>query len=249
MSEVSTLQFDRAEYVEPVAAQTCGNCQGALMDAYFEVNGHVICPNCAEKLRSDLNDGSRVMRVARAAGAGFGAAILGALLYYAVEAITGYELGLIAIVVGFGVGSAVRWGCNGRGGWAYQTLAMALTYLAIVSTYVPPVIKAINDRSETATAAAGTTAAPSAKTEVPASTTSESQEAAGRTPPSAASALVALVVFAAVMCAVPFLAGAQNIMGIVIIGIGLYEAWKINKRRMVSITGPHAIGTQVATSA
>jgi hypothetical protein len=46
----------------------------------------------------------------------------------------------------------------------------------------------------------------------------------------------------------PFLAGAQNIMGIVIIGIGLYEAWKINKRRIVSVTGPHAIGTQVATT-
>jgi hypothetical protein len=246
MSEVSTLQFDRAEYVEAVVAQTCGNCQGALTEAYFEVDGHVICPNCADKLRSDLNGRSRAMGVVRAVGAGFGAAILGALLYYAVEAITGYELGLIAIVVGFGVGSAVRWGCNGRGGWAYQTLAMALTYLAIVSTYVPPVIKAINDRSETAPAAAGTTATPDAKTEAPAPTT-ESQDA-GRTPPSAASALVALVVFAAVMCALPFLAGAQNIMGIVIIGIGLYEAWKINKRRIVSVTGPHAIGTQVATT-
>jgi hypothetical protein len=125
---------------------------------------------------------------------------------------------------------------------------MALTYLAIVSTYVPPVIKAINDRSETAPAAAGTTATPDAKTEAPAPTTSQGQDA-GPTPPSAARALVALVVFAAVMCALPFLAGAQNIMGIVIIGIGLYEAWKINKRRIVSVTGPHAIGTQVATTA
>jgi hypothetical protein len=41
----------------------------------------------------------------------------------------------------------------------------------------------------------------------------------------------------------PFLGGFQNIIGIVIIGIGVYEAWKLNKRQIVVITGPHAVGT------
>jgi hypothetical protein len=42
-------------------------------------------------------------------------------------------------------------------------------------------------------------------------------------------------------CAAPFLAGAQNLFGLVIIGIGMYEAWKLNKRVPLVISGPHAI--------
>ena len=66
-------------------------------------------------------------------------------MYYAITAISGYEFGLIAIVVGFGVGTAVRWGSNGRGGKRYQALAMALTYLAIVATYIPPIVQGFRE--------------------------------------------------------------------------------------------------------
>ena len=38
----------------------------------------------------------------------------------------------------------------------------------------------------------------------------------------------------------PFMGGASNIMGIIIIGIGLYEAWKINRR--VPLSGPFRFG-------
>jgi hypothetical protein len=41
--------------------------------------------------------------------------------------------------------------------------------------------------------------------------------------------------------AAPFLAGAKNIIGILIIGIALYEAWKINRK--VPISGPFRIGS------
>ena len=40
--------------------------------------------------------------------------------------------------------------------------------------------------------------------------------------------------------AAPFLGGTSNIMGILIIGIGLYEAWKINRR--VPLSGPFRFG-------
>src|SRR2546422_5507986 len=59
---------------------------------------------------------------------------LGAGLYFGIEATTGYELGLVAVVVGLMVGGAVRKGSNGRGGWRYQALAMFLTYCAVVAT-------------------------------------------------------------------------------------------------------------------
>ena len=46
---------------------------------------------------------------------------------------------------------------------------------------------------------------------------------------------------ASLVLAIPFLAGAENIIGLIIIGIGLYEAWKFNRKPQISITGPHAI--------
>ena len=48
-----------------------------------------------------------------------------------------------------------------------------------------------------------------------------------------------LVVFA-IALAMPFLAGAGNFMGWIIIGIALYEAWKLNRR--LPITGPLRFG-------
>jgi len=47
--------------------------------------------------------------------------------------------------------------------------------------------------------------------------------------------------------AAPFLAGASNIMGIIIIGIGLYEAWKFNKR--VIVNGPFKLVPEPAPAA
>ncbi|HWC46470.1 MAG TPA: hypothetical protein VG868_10205, partial [Casimicrobiaceae bacterium] len=90
---------------------------------------------------SSTSSGTRFRRVVKATSLGNLAAIAGSLLYFAVAAMTGREFGLVAIAVGFMVGTAVRRGSGGRRGWAYQTLAIALTYLAIVSTYVPMVVK------------------------------------------------------------------------------------------------------------
>jgi hypothetical protein len=42
----------------------------------------------------------------------------------------------------------------------------------------------------------------------------------------------------------PFMAGASNIMGIIIIGIGLYEAWKLNRR--IPLSGPFRFGAAPA---
>ena len=52
---------------------------------------------------------------ARALLLGLGAAILGAAVFFLVRWITGYELGLISIVVGIGIGVAVRTGAKVTG--------------------------------------------------------------------------------------------------------------------------------------
>jgi hypothetical protein len=69
-----------------------------------------------------------------------GGGLLGALLYYGVAAIAGYEFGIIAIVVGILVGKGVRKGAGLHRHWLYPALGIGITYLAIVSTYVPQVL-------------------------------------------------------------------------------------------------------------
>ncbi len=40
---------------------------------------------------------------------------------------------------------------------------------------------------------------------------------------------------------IPFLGGAQNILGILIIGFGVYQAWQLNRGIAIEITGPHPL--------
>jgi len=80
--------------------------------------------------------------VTRAVALGTGAAVLGALVYFGVRALTGYELGLIAIGVGIAVGLAVRTGAAGSRHRGFRFLALGLAYVSIAVTYVPALIQA-----------------------------------------------------------------------------------------------------------
>jgi hypothetical protein len=240
----SPLQFDRADYAQGAPPPTCASCSKPIDRVYYEANGQVVCRHCVAAMQAERASGSALGRFLGAAAAGTGAAALGSGLYFGVAALTGYEFGLIAIVVGFAVGAAVRWGSRGRGGWLYQTLAILLTYLAIVATYIPPVLSALSeheqqelsavDESETSPDATADMAAGAAATEKP----------------TLAHAAVGVILLLAIACAAPFLAGVQNIIGLLIISFGLYEAWKMNRRTPLAISGPHAIGRppQVATA-
>ena len=233
MTQVPDIRLDRAEFEEPRGAAACAVCSNPFRDHYYEVNGQTVCGNCSETIRlTATGRGTRAGRFVRALAAGTAAAFGGSLLYWAILALTGYEFGLIAVVVGFAVGKAVNWGSHGKGGWRYQTLAMALTYLAMVSAYVPLVIADIAKAATSASAEAGSTAA--------AAPTAGAQPASNETP-TFAGAMLALLILIAFICALPFLAGIENILGILILAFGLYEAWKLNRRVELVITGPHAL--------
>jgi len=239
MSEGTDLQFDRAEYSTPPDGAACAECSGALVGHYFDVDGRMVCEKCRYALESQPAQGSSLSRLSRALGAGLAAAAAGALVWYAIAAISGYELGLIAVAVGYAVGAAVRWGSYGRGGWRYQTIAIALTYLAIVSTYIPPIISELRTSSSESAPAqeAGAASSTEAALAVPAASTPPPADQ-----PSGVLPIVVFFVFVLVIAIVaPFLGGFANIIGLVIIGIGLYEAWKLNRRHVMTITGPHAL--------
>ena len=226
MSESTDLQFDRAQFDGPAPGRNCKACSTPLLGAYFEVNGHMVCERCCFQLREGTPVGSRAGRVARAAGAGAAAAAGGAVLYWAILAATGYEFGLIAIVVGYAVGKAVRWGSRNRGGWAYQTLAIVLTYLAIVSGYVPIIVQEIVKDKPAAHAQTGQQAGV-----VEISDTQTSGTSAVEPAPRIGVVLLAFAAVLLVACAAPFLAGLQNIIGLVIIGIGVDRSLEAESTR------------------
>lgn len=242
---MSDLQFDRAEGAGgPAAELKCTACGQAIRDSYFEVNGNVVCARCRHQVEQQLAAGTSAGRFGKALALGLAAAAAGTALYYAVLALTGYELSLIAIVVGYIVGTAVKKGSNGRGGWRYQALAMFLTYTSIVSSYVPLMIKEFGKANQAMVADSSGAAKGSAKDTAnvaaiePAIDSADAEDAALPE----MSPFVAIVLLVGLVYALPFLAGIQNILGLVIIAIGLYTAWTTNKRQQLAIAGPFKVG-------
>lgn len=189
----------------------CAACKKPIENVYFTAREHVICPACREGVVKNIFPGNLFTRFLRATAFGIGGGVVGALLWYGVRRITNYEIGLIAIVVGLLVGVGVKKGSYNRGGVGYQLLAVALTYLAICSTYMPDVLEAIQQ---------------------------------GMTEPGDDTALMTVIVYVFAFflsLAAPFLAGASNIIGILIIGFALWEAWKINRRPDVQLAGPFSL--------
>lgn len=248
-STPAAIDLDRAQFDQPDAATAprCAFCQRALLGSYFDVNGHAACEACRHRVEQEYARGPGTRAFLKALAAGLGAAIGGFLLYWAIQEFTGYEFGLIAVVVGIAVGRAVRWGSRGRGGWVYQTMAIALTYMAISCSYLPGLFKAWREEHpRPAATASAATSAPVAGAEAQAAAAppveSADRAAAGPTAkPGPGNLLLGLGALLGLAAALPFLAGAQNILGILILGFGVFEAWKINRRPKLRITGPLAL--------
>ncbi len=244
------LQFEQVEAQSGQAPSgACASCGQPLRDVYYDVNGRTLCESCRAKAEASWSSGTSAGRFAKALVFGVAAAAAGTALYYGVLALTGYEVGLIAIVVGFLVGTAVKKGSQGRGGWKYQALAMFLTYTSIVSSYVPLLIQEFSkqgfssDSTVTTTLGSDTavveslldTAGFAAAVDTAAAITPDPD------PPGLGEAVVALVFLLGLLYAIPFLAGFENILGLLIIGIGVYEAWKLNRRAELNVTGPFKV--------
>jgi hypothetical protein len=232
---VPSLQFDRAEFTAPASSATCASCNQLLVQSYYEAGGKTICSNCREAL-AHVADSGGAIRFLRSFAVGLAAAIAGSIVWWGVRKATGYEIGLISIGIGIGVGRAVRWGGRNRGGWRYQLLAVLLTYFSIAGNYVPDIVTEIMKDS---TGAPKPAAAAPANAGTPANAAPVKANAA-ETPTIGGFflALGALLLLAAVA---PFASGASNIIGILIIGFGLWEAWKINRRIDVPVNGPFSV--------
>jgi len=138
-------QFSTAEYAHIPGTERCRICGNLIAGEYFRVNNQMACSTCASQARDGQPSDSHAAFV-RAILFGLGAAIGGMILYALITVTLNFTIGYFALGVGWMVGTAMKKGSNGIGGRRYQVVAVLLTYLAISSSAVPPIIFAINKK-------------------------------------------------------------------------------------------------------
>ena len=251
MSQDDDLDFERAEFDESEDAQGtgeaprtnspgrigCSACGNEIRDQYFTRDDAFICARCEGPVRAAGPPNSAVTRIAGALGLGVVAAILASALWMIVTEVTGYEIGLIAIAIGWIVGVAVTLGSRGSGGWPYQLIAVFLTYTAIVMTYVPMLVPEFEAEFERSNAELAIEATPSSGDPM-AVFDLQAEQAKNAEAERLKIWLTAIVV----SFAVPFLGGAENIIGLLIIGFGLYQAFNMTAKRENVWSGPFEVG-------
>ena len=221
------LQFQTAEPVSPTLASgmSCVVCHTAIGKIYFHAQGAVVCELCAKRIETG-QQAPPALSLARAALYGGGAALAGSTLYALVAIFTGLEVGLIAILVGWMVGKAIRHASRGMGGRPQQILAVVLTYFAITTSYIPVFVYQFAKN-------------PPAKTQTAANASKKQDQPPPRM--SLAGALVMLILIAA---AAPFLALGQGFSAVItlfIIFIGLQRAWRLTGRSEILVMGPYEV--------
>jgi uncharacterized paraquat-inducible protein A len=255
MADQARLQFDRFEPAAGVAAAAgviaCKNCGSILKATYYVVNGNIVCDRCRRLVVTERNRGGSASRFGSALVLGVLATAVCSLIWYAVLKATDAQWGILAVIVGLIVGGAVRKGSRGRGGWRYQTLAIFLTYTAIVTSYVPFIIEEIREQRSHRATEVSAAAAPAADQTALAvadrtAEASDSATAASLKKAGPVGVAVAIVLLLALLYTTPFLMGIQNVLGIVIIGFALYEAWKLNRRTELRVSGPHQVSMSPA---
>lgn len=249
---VTELDFNKADFGAPAAGVVCASCPSKIRDRYFEINGATVCTNCRRLIAELERPEGGLKRFVLATVLGVMGGAVGAALWYAVARLFNLEIGLIAILVGWLVGTGVHKGAEGRGGWRYQLLAAFLTYASIVTTYIPPIYAELSKGPEAAVSSpagsgdGGASKPPAAEAPAtaPVPVAAPAEGGAGE-PVSLTRALGALalagVLLYAIAFAAPFLMGVENLIGILIIGFAVHQAWRMNARRVLEIKGPFRV--------
>jgi hypothetical protein len=237
------LQFDRL-VTEPgssppgAVSVTCSVCLASVETEYYDINGNTACGACRVAVESGAHVPSGIGPFVLGAVFGLGAGIAGAIIYYAVIALTNLEIGIVAILIGYMVGYAVRKGAGGHGGLRFQVLAVVLTYASVALAYTPLVIKGIAESERNARTNATEPAA------VP--TTAGEPAAAAEAAHVPGGTLVALAMVTAFVLALPVLVviGSlpSGLISAFIIFIGMRQAWVMTRAPDLQVFGPYRVG-------
>jgi hypothetical protein len=255
------LQFDRAvsttaktDTAAPAEGVTCVVCAKTIADKYFDINGQPTCDRCKQQVARQAETPTGFGVFGRAVLFGLGATLLGAALYYAVIAITDFEIGIVAIAIGFMVGYAIRMATDNRGGLRFQILAIVLTYWAVGLAYTPFIFTGDSQSQEEAQIAPASTepVATELVAAEPAATDPTSTEPAPEAKPMGAMGLLlATGLLFAVSFALPVLSVFSSLPGglisAAIIAFGMQQAWRMTAAPEIVITGPFRIARKMAS--
>lgn len=226
LPSVSELQFRRAQPTDSTDApspKSCAACKQLIDGPYFQVQQHVICPACAAKIEAGKLAKKPIPWV-RLVIYGAGAALAGSILY-AIPLAMGFQIGIVALAVGWMVGKAIRTGGYGIGGRPQQILAVALTYFAISMSFFPAGI--FIGVKHAVAAKNSPAAAPAIPKPV-------------KPPIPVGKAIAGLLMLAAIS---PFLElGSSPVGGLIslfILFIGLQRAWALTAGHEILVTGPY----------
>ncbi|MGQ0640811.1 MAG: hypothetical protein ACT4P6_08605 [Gemmatimonadaceae bacterium] len=246
------LQFDRVsasgESAAPRDAIVCAACAAAVRTWYYDVDGAPHCAGCKQKVERSNGPVRDWGLTFRAGAFGFGAAIAGAIIYYGVIAITNFEIGIVALLIGWMVGFSIRKGANGRGGRRLQVAGAALTYFAVALAYMPLVIKGAAEKAKVATQESAVSADSTQESSAEPNAVADPDAALLSTPAAdakvhpifAVGALVALTFALPVM--VVFGTLPSGLISALIIGIGMRQAWTMTRASDMTIGGPFKVG-------
>jgi hypothetical protein len=114
----------------------CELCSASVrVDESRFANGHRVCATCAGQLESELARASVPADVLpRAVAMGALGALVGAGIWALVLIVTKFEIGYLAVLVGFLAGLGVKYGARGATGRQLQKVAVACTFVGLVAT-------------------------------------------------------------------------------------------------------------------
>jgi hypothetical protein len=274
-SGAGDLQFDRAiapDSPAPTGSPVCERCKSPIRMHYYHVDGQTTCPTCKQAAERALGGPGAAKRAGmmKAVVYGVGAAIAGAIIYYAVMEYMDLEIGIVAILIGFMVGYAVRAATSGRGGRRFQILAAGLTYLAVALAYAPFALRGVAEGVKEGAAGDSGAVAGATPSAASATTATADEDVAASASGSAASldatvlsdsagtateaslgpggiALAfggALLFVLALPVIVIFTSMPSGLISALIIGIGMRQAWTMTRGVELSITGPFKVGSE-----
>jgi hypothetical protein len=225
-SRIADLQFERAELPATESSLACAFCKSSISESYYHIAGAVACPTCASLRQHFQQRPKGLAPLLRASLYGLGAAIAGSIIF-ALVSLTGFQFGIVAILVGIMVGKAMRYATRGRTSRIYQVMAVVLTYGAITTSYIPGMIS-------------------EAIKHPPSAQTAPAQPQVVQPPKSPLLALTAAAaVLVGISLVLPFLFLADSLfsgaINLLIIFIGLAQAWRLTVPDRTLIMGPYLV--------
>ena len=122
----------------------CSDCRAPLRTYYFAMNTRPVCSKCKVGYEEQIARGTGSPAFMRALLWGGGAALAGAAILAGILLTVGaFGRILMAVGIGWAVGTAIKKANGGYPGVHYQVLAAVLTYFAIGLGSIAPVVREV----------------------------------------------------------------------------------------------------------